>query len=279
MKKLRFKFHWSFILLAIGLCYFGKAQVFLCYFLAVVLHELGHYIVAKKLGYELNIISLMPYGASLSGKNQDIKNNHEIYIALAGPCVNIILCFFCLLISLFGNLKIINIFLSANLSTLVFNILPIFPLDGGRILLSLFSINSSRVKAHKKVTIIGYFICAFFVCLFIFSYFYSLNYMLGINSLFLIISATEESNDNYYKKLSDLQQEKNILKTKKQKKYKVNEYKTVFDTYKLIDKSCFCKIMILDNFKNVKKIINENQLKSKLFESKYSFTLKECFCE
>lgn len=275
MKKLKFKIHWSFVLLGVGLFAFGKIYIFFCYILAVVLHELGHFLVAKKLGYSLNLITLMPYGASLSGESEIINPKHEILIAISGPIVNVLLALLCIFLKkvCFFNL---NIFLNANISTFLFNILPVFPLDGGRVLLALVSTKHSRVKAQKIVGFIGYIVCFSFVVMFIISYFYNLNYMLGINSLFLLISLLDENKNAYYSSIVNF----NLTKEKKWcKKYKIDSNKTILDTYKLTNNSSFCNILIIDKNKKVRKIISNNDIKKLLFESKYNISLKEAFCE
>lgn len=280
MQTLKFKFHWSFVILALGLCMCGKALVFFCYTLVVILHEFGHFFVAKKLGYKLNLITLMPYGASLSGNENNLKNTHEILIALAGPLVNVLLLLLGLFVRNFiFNNGIINLFICANLSTIFFNILPIFPLDGGRILLAILSQNSSRQLAKKKVNIIGYIICFVFIAMFVLSYFYSLNYMLGINSLFLLICCMEDSTSTYFKDLNDLVMSENLLKLSPKKVYKIHEEKTLLESYKIIDKNYVCKIFIIDNNNNIRKEINNQDIKKLLFESKYNLTLKKAFCE
>lgn len=279
MKNIRFKIHWSFIVLGIFLFLTNKYISFFCYFSAVLLHEFGHYFVAKKLGYQLNIITLMPYGASLSGKSKTIKPKHEFLIAIAGPLVNVYLIIICVLVKtyLLQNIPLLNTFLFANISTLFFNILPVFPLDGGRICLSILSGKISRNKAYKIVSIFGFVICFLFVLMFILSYFYSLNYMLGINSLFLLITLFEENESFFYTKIKDVS---NIsCLTDKFKLYKISENETVIDTFKLIDKSCFYKIEILDCNNCVKKTIEKQDFIKILFESKYNKTLKQAFCE
>ena len=91
MNKLVFKFHWSFLLLGFLMILCGKGTLLFCYIVTCVLHEIGHSIVGKMLGYKLNIISLIPYGASLSGNAVPFKPKDEILIALAGPLVNILI--------------------------------------------------------------------------------------------------------------------------------------------------------------------------------------------
>ena len=65
----------------------------LSYFFAILLHELGHFLTAKKLGYALSKFSLSPYGVELSYFQQDMNFADEFKIALAGPVVNLVSAF------------------------------------------------------------------------------------------------------------------------------------------------------------------------------------------
>jgi stage IV sporulation protein FB len=107
-------------------------------FLLVMLHELGHAAVAEYLGYEVEEVSLLPFGgvAKMSLGNIGFKPRHEAFIAIAGPLVN----FFLILISYIlwlSHLWSHSFFISVvhmNLWIALFNLLPAMPLDGGRIL-------------------------------------------------------------------------------------------------------------------------------------------------
>ena len=65
----------------------------LSYFLAIFIHEAGHYLTAQKCGYRLSKFSISPYGVALSYLGQNIEKNDEIKIALAGPAFNLFSAF------------------------------------------------------------------------------------------------------------------------------------------------------------------------------------------
>ena len=67
----------------------GRIFVFVIYTVCAVLHELGHSFVATSAGYRLNKITLMPFGAVVSGNVEGLKFLDEIAIALAGPFLNL----------------------------------------------------------------------------------------------------------------------------------------------------------------------------------------------
>ena len=223
---------------------FGRFIPFACCVVSVLLHEYGHAVVGKKLGYQLNKISLMPYGAMLSGKNAVFKPKDDIKIAVAGPVVNVILSVFAMImLNLFPATKDVFIeFLWANIFTFCFNILPIYPLDGGRILAGTLSCKMPRVKALKITKIVGYVITFVVFTLFFVSFFFELNYMLGINALFLLIGLFEEDTSPYYEKISNLQSHKNFLF----KTIKLHRSTPIFIAYKQIANSNISNIKIMD---------------------------------
>lgn len=268
MKKIYFKIHWSFIALGILLMLFNKGLIFLYYLIFGVLHELGHAYAGKKVGYKLNIITLMPYGASLSGNNGPLKPKDELKIAIAGPCVNLIFILIIILLSNF-NLPIyedLQIIKNINISYLMFNLLPVFPLDGGRILLALLSYKVKRKKAFKICNIVGWVITIIYFILFFASFFYELNYMMGINAIFLLIGLFNDDKTAYYVNISSLNKNKEKLKNGAElKTFAVNINANLFETYKLLDKYNINQIYIFDDNNNHIKTMMDFDFEQYLF--------------
>lgn len=154
------------IFLFVILFYFTKQiEVYGMIMFFAILHELGHLLAGLLLGMKPEKIEIMPYGVSISFKvvpkdyNQKIKCGNQlelkkILVALAGPLTNLII------ILVVWQLKI-NIFwafmiLYANLLLLLFNLLPIYPLDGGRIIKGILHIFLGRRKAEKYTNRISF---------------------------------------------------------------------------------------------------------------------------
>ena len=130
-----------------------------------VIHELGHILMGLVMGLKIEKIEIMPLGLSVSFKvhvedyNKKIKNGNilqlkKIAIAAAGPLTNLIM----LLIVLCTNIefKIVSneILAYANILIMLFNLLPIYPLDGGRILKAIIYIFEGSIKSKiyiKKI--------------------------------------------------------------------------------------------------------------------------------
>lgn len=144
--------YWFFLLFFL----FSPIKV-LFLFISVLIHELAHSIMANKLGYKTYYIVIDAlYGGTLIDEKFKRNNLHCIKIALAGPILNIILAILLylsyILINLFTTyepfLEELTAFIAINLIIGSFNLLPLYPLDGGRVTKALF-----RIKYHEKVAL------------------------------------------------------------------------------------------------------------------------------
>lgn len=163
MKK--FKIGLSFWLV-IGFCVITNSIVLLMnYLLALFLHELAHLFVALKKGYTLNQIKLDMFGLSLD-LDEPIMDKDNFAINIAGPMFNLFMCLVCLAFyTIIPNSYVyLNTFCYSNLMLAIFNLLPIYPLDGGKIFRSLIKSN----KTFKLVdNIVRSVLALVSVCLFI----------------------------------------------------------------------------------------------------------------
>jgi Zn-dependent protease/CBS domain-containing protein len=149
--------------------------VTLLLFVIVVLHELGHSIVAQHFGIPVKDIVLLPIGGVAQMARIPEVPIQEFLIAIAGPLVNFVLAglmiFAHLAFGLGGNLgnplavlaglggislaSVFNYLFIANLFLGVFNLIPAFPMDGGRILRALLAIRLNYVRATDVAATIG----------------------------------------------------------------------------------------------------------------------------
>ena len=231
-KKIRF--NWLFLLLIIGILLFDNFKNFIIYFLVVGLHELAHFIVAKKLGYKLNKFYIMPYGVCLNYENIVFQGNDEFLIALAGPLFNYLLCVICLAIWWLFPITYyyLDYFCFCNLLLATFNILPCFPLDGGRVAVCLLSKITDREKAIKITIIFNYALSLILIILFIISLFKSINYSYMFIAIFLFSGCINPKKYSQYEYLS----------------LKINKYK-------IYNKGCSVKIMAFSSNVSLYKIM------------------------
>lgn len=156
------------IFLFLLLFYFTKQiETYVMIIVFAMIHELGHLIAGLAMGMRPEKMELKPYGVSISFKltpkdyNQKIiKGNllevKKIFVALAGPLTNLLIIFIAInvKIDLFSNLMIIY----ANLLLILFNLLPIYPLDGGRILKGILHIFFGKRNSEKYMNIFSFFV-------------------------------------------------------------------------------------------------------------------------
>lgn len=278
MSKFSFKFHWSFMILGLVMIYFGQGLLYFCYTITVIIHEMGHALTGKILGYKLNVIRLMPYGASLSGNNAPFKPKDEILIALSGPMVNLIVILVISSLWWFipSSYSFTEMFFTTNFSTLTFNFLPIFPLDGGRVLLGLLNSKLPRKKAFKITKIIGFVFTSGLFLIFFLSFFTTLNYTMGINAILLLIGLFDDDKSIYYINLQDL--EKKSQKLKKGlfiKNIAISENSTIYDAYRLIDKNNVNQIFVMDENCTIRQCLSESQLEQLIFTKPLDTKLKD----
>jgi Zn-dependent protease len=134
-------------LVLVGFGGFAGVMIVLLAFASVVLHELGHAIVARKLGVHVSGIELGFLGGAAKMENLPRKSGHELAIAAAGPAVSLVLGGAGLgLAALFGS-PFFALIGWTNLVIAGFNLIPALPMDGGRILRALLSKRMSFTKA------------------------------------------------------------------------------------------------------------------------------------
>ena len=187
MKNKRFPLSPIFITFCLLLGFYSGFKNFAIYFLVVIIHEFAHFVVAKKLGYSLKNIYIMPYGVCLNFNNIQFYGNDEIKIALAGPLVNVVLSILCVSIwwCFPETYYYLDYFCFCNLILGLFNLIPCFPLDGGRILICLISKKYDKDKVYKYTVILNYIISLFLLILFAFSIFFSINFTYLYIAIFL----------------------------------------------------------------------------------------------
>ncbi|MFZ7090692.1 site-2 protease family protein [Primorskyibacter sp. 2E233] len=170
-------------------------------FACVVAHEYGHALMARRYGIKTPDITLLPIGGLARLERMPEKPSREVAVALAGPAVNIVI--WAVLMALgastdmealadptttaefLGRLAAVNLFLA------LFNLIPAFPMDGGRVLRALLSSRMDRVRATRIAATAGQLTAFFFG-------FWGLssgNLVLVLIAVFIFLAAQAESTD------------------------------------------------------------------------------------
>lgn len=180
--------HWTFVLLLAWVA-FTEAQrgsdlattllaigFILAVFLCVVLHELGHALTAQRYGINTKMITLLPIGGVASLEKMPEKPKQELLIAVAGPAVNVVIALILWLVlpslqevpaeDFFLRITPANflyLLLFVNVVLVLFNAIPAFPMDGGRVLRALLAFKLGRVRATQIAANLGQLLAIFFV--------------------------------------------------------------------------------------------------------------------
>ncbi|OGO76637.1 MAG: hypothetical protein A2Y23_06490 [Clostridiales bacterium GWB2_37_7] len=151
---IRIKFNAFFILFLFASLYTGYISQSITIFLSVLLHELGHAIIAKLLAIRVEEIELFPFGGV--AKMEDITKYGgymEAFIAIAGPGVSGVIAAISAILAL--KSEFFAAIAQFNFILLVFNMLPALPMDGGRILRNILLHHKSYKQATKAMVVSG----------------------------------------------------------------------------------------------------------------------------
>jgi Zn-dependent protease len=181
--------HWTFLIIPlIGVASGaggGMSEIFLSVgllfslFGCVVLHELGHALMARSYGIGTRDITLFPIGGVARLERMSEKPGEEIAIAVAGPLVNVVIAAGLWIgLSLaglpphlmaqslsHGSLldRLLILILSANITLVVFNLIPAFPMDGGRVFRALLSVGFGRLQGTEIAVAVSKVLAVLFV--------------------------------------------------------------------------------------------------------------------
>ncbi|MDR2201372.1 MAG: site-2 protease family protein [Clostridiales bacterium] len=252
-------------LMAAAAIYFGYGAELASYAATVILHEAAHAEAAKRLGYSLNTLSLRPYGASLTGAFEGVRRSDEALIALAGPLMNLILAtFFTALWWLIPAAFVFTqIFVAANVCTALFNLLPIFPLDGGRAALALLSLKFRRERVYKILRVTGIFFAAAFCALFMLSLFGGGNFSFALIAVFIFASTVFPDKNSKYQRLYSMAFRSEKLKSGlKVAEIMVGEDATLFQLMRMLNPNYYHRFIIVDASFNKKGELTESEIET-----------------
>lgn len=205
---IRIEVHVTFLLMVAGLAIFQSGTTpplltvgeLLLLFLCVVLHELGHALAARRYGIQTREIILLPIGGVARLERMPEKPIQEVVVALAGPGVNVILAtgLAATLVAMGvtpeqaierADNGLLEFLLFANIAMLLFNLVPAFPMDGGRVLRALLAMTMPYARATRIAAQVGQGFALLFA---VFGVFVLRSPVMVFIALFVFMAAGEE---------------------------------------------------------------------------------------
>jgi len=247
------KVHWTFLIL-LGWFFFSYYREMSEYqsvfyglglafavFVCILAHELGHALMARRVGVRTRETTLLPIGGLAVLDREPLKASEEISIALAGPAVN-----FAIAIVLYAYMAVTdqlvnlvnysetisslvpvyfaeNIF-AVNLVLVLFNLIPAFPMDGGRVLRAVLATRWERAKATRFASGIGRALAIGFVFMGFFG-----NFWLVFIGLVIYLGALAESRQVLTKSVLEGYKVGDVLKTNVTRLYQHDPLQSAVD--------------------------------------------------
>ncbi len=271
MGRVSVSVHSLFIFFGIYYLAIGKGFVFLMVTICAIVHELGHSLVAEKNGYKLDKIVLMPFGAVVKGDFDEVSAKDQIKIALAGPLVNLAVGIFFVAVWWIypETYTFTDVVVQVCFSLALINLLPAYPLDGGKILYALLRLKINKQKALLISKLIGTFFGISLLGLFVLSCFRVVNFSLLFFALFIIFGALQEKKAGKYVKLLATPSLEKLKRGLPFKKQGIDAGASLKKLISILDQDAINEVVVYKNGKAIATLSQENIEKTILNHSIY----------
>ena len=261
-KPSNFSIKKSFWILLCAVFLMGYLTEFTILFFLILLHEISHVLAAKLCGSEISSLTIMPLGLSATIKDFDfLPTIQKVFILLSGPLLNLILAGAAF--TFFG--ESVPFFIGANLSIFIFNMLPILPLDGGNLFMTLLNNKLGILPTADILASMGRFFAAIVVILgFIQVVLYPYNISLICLGVYLFRASKDRSisYQNAFIKILTLPCSKKKIGFLPVKQIALSNEGSAFDTFnalRLFGFNCYTIIHIVGD-KGVLNVITEEEI-------------------
>ena len=291
--RITISIHWTFFLFVLWIVivnflsgYSTEGMVwslllFVSIVFSILAHEAGHAIVARHFGIRANGVILLPIGGVASIPYMPKKPGHEILIALAGPVVNLLIAIFLFrFIHPYGaywrdseNIGAVNPgnfwfqLQLINVSLAIFNLIPSFPMDGGRILRILLGLNMNILKASRIAGVVSSIVAFAFIATGI----VLINLLLVFLGIFILLASGAEE---YYLQLKTVSHGLQLKDVVMNDYDSIDANATAIETSSILMTNHSRYFIVMENGKAV-GTISRMQIVKSISEMKYHTKIKE----
>ena len=244
----------------------GYGVTLLSYAAVLLMHEFAHAFVAERLGYTLKSVRILPYGVSIGGDFDCIRPGHEVAIALAGPAINLLAW-----IALAGiwwqfpeTYTATQLIAEASFFTAVVNLVPVYPLDGGRVLHGALGAMLAPKTVDRTLKIVSMSVGALMIGGCIALIITGANFTFATLGIFIFASLflPGGGSKGYERIYSMANSEKRLKNGLRVREIMIDSNATLLSMYKLLRADCYTRFLLTDGNMNVVMTVTETELDS-----------------
>jgi len=267
----RIAIHPLFFLVGIASAFTGRLLIFVIATVAAVEHECAHAFMARRYGFGLNKIVLMPYGAVVKGDLDGITTAQELCVLAAGPLSNALTALaFAALWWLFPQTyPYTDVAAYVSVSLAVVNLIPAYPLDGGRMLRVLLK-PLGKARARTVCLVVTWAVIAGLVAWFVVSCFHAVNVSV---LAFAVMLAGSAFGGGSYERMT-FSRDKSFLRGIEERRIAISAEKTVGEAMRFLREDKYLVFVLFSDGEFFGEL-TEEEFVAALQRGDYGSTLKE----
>ncbi len=264
--------------LLIPAAFFGYFWALVTGFISVLFHECCHAIAARLFGIHTERIDLSPFGA-LCVTDSAPSPKGAFCIALVGPLSNLLMVQLLVMLYRIWPLPIISMFIVANLGIGLFNLLPAYPLDGGRMLHIVLTPLLGFERAKRLCCYIGILLATIILGFAVYNAFtiHVVNLSFLLIGGMLLFMARRQLNSDVYTALQRSQKKRRLLHARpiEAKQVAASEKTIAMDLLKRLQKGQYLTAYVLDEGMKVRGVLDETEILDGIVQFGSTATLKK----